>query len=69
MRQSPCDACEKRNSTCHADCPDYTKWREEKEKEDESRKKAKKKRDIVADYTIDTMLKTKRKSNKRKKGL
>ena len=43
MRPVPCKPdCPKRNATCHSWCPDYKKWRVEKDKENEAIYKIKK---------------------------
>lgn len=42
MNDSPCKPdCPKRNGTCHSICPDYKKWRDKKDKENEQINKQK----------------------------
>lgn len=55
MRDSPCKPdCPKRNAECHSNCPDYKKWRVEKDADNEKINKIKRaERDYVghcADY-------------------
>lgn len=69
--QKGCKGCEERHVGCHSTCEIYKAYREELDKEKEARVQAFKERDVLDDYTIRRIEKTRKamrrmKSQKRK---
>ncbi len=55
-----CKGCEERHVGCHIDCEVYKAYREELDKEKESRIQAQKANDVLDDYTIRRIEKTRK---------